>query len=1655
MADPISLAKFKLRIDNFVTSCHGSLPKDSHSWCSVIMNSILKAEIESGAIDKPTLTEVLAYAVKQSRLYVDPEQAAVEKAFDDVNVPPHKLKQAVKAVKEIVRSAPDKGYPTTGIKWMNQIKSGFFPKFKFSYQEEWIPPVANIVAAWYDNGMPDDSDDEEDKENSSPAKLLNGRRPGSDEKDRSRNIIQERKNKLIAGAWVACGSTQQHPLAPVQSVSYLIPHGVQASKKPLLACAPQESMYRTQATSSNPSDFQLLCLECSKVFKDDEAKVGKAVKLPGQHSTFKYTFSLRTVVFQIENEAIKLKMSHLRIADKEDAIEAIWKCFESSDIFQGRLPRMVIDNLRPPWSCPRCTFDNHPLLRACEQCETARPALTQTAEEEFPPPSAFRDERQMPSARSSMSESSIPPPPSDVAVETHSWAEVADNKFSSDEKIPDRSNADPVDGIMDFVSVAGSDEAQENPDSLVESIMSGFNPSQPSRPLRPSAKSYVPPYRRQSSQSSSPQRQPSQSSSPHRQPSQSSSQQRQSSQEYSQHRQPSQSSPQRRQPSQHRQPSQLFSQPSVPSHPPRSSHSPQNAIGRLENLSLNERKEFSGSQQSALSSQPSGGNGLAKPESGPEAVGNADNWRDEIMFGSRVDFQTARNGLAFGSWVPAMVIGMQAISDSFEVNVWFEAYPRNTNENVSINSGRIAKYLSHKHEYRIPPELDKVLIPRTSYRHMCKISGQPVEKQLSKEEEKKVQTYADRLNKHADQQRSEYEQLADCMLEGRLIEKKAKRNINRLFPDLAFGDDGQINGYRPRDVGPYTDLYKSEIPEEFCGTDRWNDDTLPTRCLYLYSICLSPKDPGFADQACHSFGFLVEGWIQNLPVIDVYPYTLGLQAEPKSFDAEVTLKSLGKVDLSPDQFISAKRAHATLYDKLTHARMHASLHMDFRRETFLVVPVAAGRIDWGAMDRLISLFGVTRAEFHANALPAQKYLALNDLNQAPVPLDNVLFGTKYDTSMGHSYVVRSVRSDMKVDDLCQELAPYDNCSFVEFFEKEHGIKILDRSQPLIECWKIHPRARSILLPRQSEPTAKSEIKFLPPELCYVYPQTKRESLEMTSIVPVMWGLQNAFTTQKLQQQVPVRIPMMLLTESLTASSVCATMNYELLEFLGDGILKFVATDYLYIKFPFKDEGELTTMRSKLIQNETLSTYALAKSIPSYAIVTKFERKSHLPPCFNQAMKMKRRLDHKEMSQKRLADMVEAILGAAFKCGSGFEGVLDMLKWFGSEIRMEEYSHCEADGHTALMNKINVSELEAKLKYKFRRPIYAYEALSIAGSVSEHVRRAQQLELLGDSVLDVLVTRKLCRAMPGGNPGTLTDGRRDVVCNDALAEMAARMGLVELFINPKPIVADTINDFFKLRKVRRDATPQSVFQIEGPGLPKKNAPRTRLAGELKSYPKLIGDLVEAIIGAVYLDSGRSLEAVWKVFGEHMALPKYEDALALDCEFVGIGPDGHHNQLARVSIVDSKGVEFFDSHVAQIYPVVDWRTEVSGIRPKDVENAPSFNDIQLAVARMIEGKMLIGHNIESDLKVLWLSHPPYLIRDTCTFRKLCPGGPISLRTLCKKHLDMDIQGGEHSSIEDARATLFLYKKFMAEELGDLRDKNEELAKFDVLARKKTQV
>ena len=158
------------------------------------------------------------------------------------------------------------------------------------------------------------------------------------------------------------------------------------------------------------------------------------------------------------------------------------------------------------------------------------------------------------------------------------------------------------------------------------------------------------------------------------------------------------------------------------------------------------------------------------------------------------------------------------------------------------------------------------------------------------------------------------------------------------------------------------------------------------------------------------------------------------------------------------------------------------------------------------------------------------------------------------------------------------------------------------------------------------------------------------------------------------------------------------------------------------------------------------------------------------------------------------------------------------------------------------------------------------------------------------------------------------------------------------------------------------------------------------------------------------------------------------VALDCEMVGTGPPPYlDNVLARASLVNFHGEQIYDSYVLPPprIDIKDYRTHVSGITPGHLVEgyARPFAEVVKDVANLLDTRILVGHALQNDLQALLLSHAKRDLRDTSRhpkFRVESKGRPPALRNLVKAELGMKIQAGEHSSVEDARAAMMLFRK-----------------------------
>lgn len=74
-------------------------------------------------------------------------------------------------------------------------------------------------------------------------------------------------------------------------------------------------------------------------------------------------------------------------------------------------------------------------------------------------------------------------------------------------------------------------------------------------------------------------------------------------------------------------------------------------------------------------------------------------------------------------------------------------------------------------------------------------------------------------------------------------------------------------------------------------------------------------------------------------------------------------------------------------------------------------------------------------------------------------------------------------------------------------------------------------------------------------------------------------------------------------KSMNNAATVKSYNNERLEYLGDSVLSTVVAEYLYKKYPGRDEGFLTKMRSKIVKRKTLNK--IAENMGIDLILTKY------------------------------------------------------------------------------------------------------------------------------------------------------------------------------------------------------------------------------------------------------------------------------------------------------------------------------------------------------------------------------------------------------------------------------------------------------------------
>jgi ribonuclease-3 len=81
----------------------------------------------------------------------------------------------------------------------------------------------------------------------------------------------------------------------------------------------------------------------------------------------------------------------------------------------------------------------------------------------------------------------------------------------------------------------------------------------------------------------------------------------------------------------------------------------------------------------------------------------------------------------------------------------------------------------------------------------------------------------------------------------------------------------------------------------------------------------------------------------------------------------------------------------------------------------------------------------------------------------------------------------------------------------------------------------------------------------------------------------------------------------------------ADENNERLEFLGDAVLSSIVAHYLFMKYPYRDEGFLTEMRSKMVNRQQLNDIGIKMGLKKITIYNKHDNSLKVSQIFGNTL----------------------------------------------------------------------------------------------------------------------------------------------------------------------------------------------------------------------------------------------------------------------------------------------------------------------------------------------------------------------------------------------------------------------------------------------------
>lgn len=262
-----------------------------------------------------------------------------------------------------------------------------------------------------------------------------------------------------------------------------------------------------------------------------------------------------------------------------------------------------------------------------------------------------------------------------------------------------------------------------------------------------------------------------------------------------------------------------------------------------------------------------------------------------------------------------------------------------------------------------------------------------------------------------------------------------------------------------------------------------------------------------------------------------------------------------------------------------------------------------------------------------------------------------------------------------------------------------------------------------------------------------------------------------------------------------------------------------------------------------------------------------------------------------LADKSVADVCEALIGASLLSGGPNHKFDTAAKAVSAFVDDKAHTVTSWSGYYDMYKTpaYQVGNVDASMKevarqvgeetgYHFKYPRLLYSAFTHPSYPEIHAKVPcyQRLEFLGDSLFDMVCVNFLYANHPDKDPQWLTEHKMAMVSNKFLSFISVRLGFnkhLQLF-NPHPWgrINSYIDDLKRVIEETEDAPDAFIF--------------------MKDPPKALADIVEAFVGAIFVDSGFKYEVVEDFFEKfirrHFENMSYYDEYASSHPVVSFHP-----------------------------------------------------------------------------------------------------------------------------------------------------------------------